>query len=144
MMRGTVDSMPAAQPVDGAPGPARLVLIVEDEPDNREIIRSVVEDIMGHAAALAADGEDALAAIGETAPDLILMDLMMPILNGFEAIRALKNDPATASIPVIAVSALSRARDQQQALDVGADDYISKPFDLDLLANKITALLPPR
>ena len=119
----------------------KLVLIVEDEPDNREIIRTVVEDLMGHAAALAADGEAALTAIARRRPDLILMDLMMPVLNGFDTIRALKSGPATAGIPVIALSALSRPRDQQQALAAGADDYISKPFDLDLLADKIEALL---
>jgi putative two-component system response regulator len=120
---------------------SKLVLIVEDEPDNREIIRTVVEDIMGHEAALAADGESALTAIGERVPDLILMDLMMPVLNGFETIHALKSQPATAAIPVIAISALSRARDQEQAFQAGADDYISKPFDLDLLAAKIAQQL---
>jgi CheY-like chemotaxis protein len=120
---------------------SKLVLIVEDEPDNREIIRTVVEDIMGHEAALAADGESALTAIGERVPDLILMDLMMPVLNGFETIHALKTHPATAAIPVIAISALSRARDQEQAFQAGADDYISKPFDLDLLAAKIAQQL---
>lgn len=119
----------------------KLVLIVEDEPDNREIIRTVVEDLMGHEAALATDGADALTAIGRRLPDLILMDLMMPVLNGFEAIQALKAQAATADIPVIAISALSRARDQQQALAAGANDYISKPFDLDLLAEKIAGLL---
>jgi CheY-like chemotaxis protein len=121
----------------------KLVLIVEDEPDNREIIRTVVEDIMGHEAALAADGESALTATGERVPDLILMDLMMPVLNGFETIHALKSQPATAAIPVIAISALSRARDQEQAFQAGADDYISKPFDLDLLAAKIAQQLQP-
>ena len=119
----------------------KLVLIVEDEPDNREIIRTVVQDIMGYEAALAADGEVALRAIAARRPDLILMDLMMPVLNGFEAIGALKTQPATAGIPVIAISALSRPRDHQQALDAGADDYISKPFDLDLLAVKIAEQL---
>lgn len=124
--------------------PSKLVLIVEDEPDNRDIIRTVVEDLMGHQAALATDGEDALAVIGQQPPDLILMDLMMPILNGFEAIHALKSDPATRPIPIIAISALSRQRDQQAAFDAGADDYISKPFDLDLLAEKIEGLLARR
>jgi CheY-like chemotaxis protein len=96
---------------------------------------------MGHQAALAADGESALTVIGERVPDLILMDLMMPVLNGFETIHALKSQPATAAIPVIAISALSRARDQEDALQAGADDYISKPFDLDLLAAKIAQQL---
>jgi CheY-like chemotaxis protein len=118
----------------------KLVLIVEDEPDNREIIRTVVEEIVGYEAALASDGEAALQAIATRTPDLILMDLMMPVLNGFETIRALKAQSATERIPIIAVSALSRPRDQEQAFEAGADDYISKPFDLDLLADKIAEL----
>ena len=118
----------------------KLVLIVEDEPDNREIIRTVVEEIVGYEAALASDGEAALQAIATHTPDLILMDLMMPVLNGFETIRALKAQSATERIPIIAVSALSRPRDQEQAFEAGADDYISKPFDLDLLADKIAEL----
>ncbi len=123
--------------------PKKLVLIVEDEPDNREIIRTVVEEILGYEAALATDGEMALQQITARRPDLILMDLMMPVLNGFDTIRALKTDHATAAIPVIAISALSRNRDQDQAREAGADDYISKPFDLDLLASKITEQAPP-
>ena len=120
----------------------KLVLIVEDEQDNREIIRTVVEEIIGYEAILASDGEGALRAIAARRPDLILMDLMMPVLNGFETLRALKAESDTATIPVIAISALSRPRDQDQAFDAGADDYISKPFDLDLLADKITQLAP--
>jgi len=121
-----------------------LVQIVEDEPDNREIIRTVVEDILGYETVLAADGDVALLVTLRRKPDLILMDLMMPVLNGFEAIKALKADAATAAIPVVAISALSRARDHQQALDAGADDYLSKPFDLDLLAQKVEQLLAAR
>lgn len=117
--------------------PRKLVLIVEDEPDNREIIRTVVEDLMGYEAALVSDGAAALTAVTERPPDLILMDLMMPVLNGFAAISAVKAGATTAGIPVIAISALGRPRDQQQALEAGADDYLSKPFDLDLLAEKI-------
>jgi len=123
--------------------PKRLVLVVEDEPDNGEIIRTVVVDIMGHDAVVVTNGEAALAAIAERPPDLIVMDLMMPVLNGFETIHALKTESATANIPVIALSALSRARDHQQALDAGATDYLSKPFDLDLLAAKIEQHLSP-
>lgn len=119
--------------VPGSEG-ERLVLIVEDEPDNREIMRAVVEDISGYRALLAADGAEALRLAGEHRPRLILMDLMMPVLDGFEAIRKLKAQEATASIPIVAVTALSRPTDRQHALENGADDYIGKPFDLDLLA----------
>ncbi len=121
--------------------PKKVVLIVEDEPDNREIIRTVVEDIMGYEAALAGDGEEALLLIAARPPDLILMDLMMPVLNGFETIRMLRGQAATAAIPVIAISALSRPRDQEQAREAGASAYISKPFDLDILTEIIAAHL---
>lgn len=126
------------------PGPVdepKLILIVEDEPDNREIMRTVVEDLLGQRALLAGDGETALALVRETNPSVVLMDLMMPILDGFEAIRRLKADPATAHIPVIAVTALGRSTDRQRALDIGADEYLSKPFDLDVLAKVLRRFL---
>ena len=119
--------------VPGSDG-ERLVLIVEDEPDNREIMRAVVEDILGYRAMLAADGEEALRLADEHRPRLILMDLMMPVLDGFEAIRKLKSQERTAGIPVVAVTALSRSVDLQRAVENGADEYIGKPFDLDQLA----------
>ncbi len=111
-----------------------LVLIVEDERDNREILRAVVEDMLGYRALLAADGEEALRLANDHSPCVILMDLMMPVLDGFETIRKLKTGHHTAAIPVVAISALSRPVDRQHALECGADDYLSKPFDLDLLA----------
>lgn len=122
-------------------GDSKLILIVEDEPDNREIMRTVVEDMLGHRALLAADGETALVLSRDTNPSLILMDLMMPILDGFETIKKLKADPTTARIPVIAVTALGRSTDRQRALDIGADDYLSKPFDLDVLAKVVKRLM---
>ncbi len=111
-----------------------FVLIVEDEYDNREIMRSVVEDMLGYKALLASDGSEALRLAVEHRPCMILMDLMMPVLDGFEAIRRLKADDATAGIPVVAVTALGRAVDQRQAAMSGADAYLSKPFDLELVA----------
>ena len=111
-----------------------LVLIVEDEHDNREIMRAVVEDILGYRALLAANGEEALRLATDHTPSLILMDLMMPVLDGFETIRNLKTGQDTAPIPVIAITALSRPVDRQRALEYGADAYLGKPFDLDLLA----------
>ncbi len=114
-----------------------LVLIVEDEPDNREIMRAVVEDILGYRALLAGDGEEALRLAREHGPRVILMDLMMPVLDGFEAIRQLKMEAGTAAIPVVALTALSRPVDRQRAMENGADYYIGKPFDLDLLARVV-------
>ena len=114
-----------------------LVLIVEDEPDNREIIQTVVEELLGLRSVPATDGKTALRLAATLKPSLIVMDLMMPVLDGFGAIRLLKSQPETATIPVIAISALSRSSDRQRALEAGAAAYLSKPFDLDSLAAAI-------
>src|SRR5436309_744806 len=106
----------------GAVHKDRLVLIVEDEPDNREIMKTVIEDMLGLRTLLASDGETALELAATLRPSLILMDLMMPVLDGFETIARLKGNEATAGIPVIAVTALGRASDRQRALEKGADD----------------------
>jgi CheY-like chemotaxis protein len=111
-----------------------LVLIVEDQPDNREILRTVVEDFLGLRSVVATDGEAALRLAATLKPSVVVMDLMMPVLDGFGAIKHLKSRPETAAIPVVAISALSRSSDRQRALDAGADGYLSKPFDLDSLS----------
>ena len=116
----------------------KLVLIVEDEPDNREIMRTVVEELLGLRAVLTSDGETAIRLAIELQPAVILMDLMMPVLDGFEAITRLRQNEITAQIPIIAITALGRPTDRQYALDAGATDYISKPFDLDVLAQTIS------
>lgn len=115
------------------------VLIVEDEPDNQEIVRAVVEDMVGCRAVLASDGLEALDRVSEEAPSLVLLDLMLPKLDGYEVARRLKGDPLTASIPIIAITALARPKDRARAIDAGCDDYLDKPFDLDLLERKIRA-----
>ncbi len=119
----------------------KLVLIVEDEPDNREIMRTVVEDILGYRAILADDGETALQVVATGGPDMVLMDLMMPVLDGFETIRRIKADRATRSIPVIAITALGGQVDRQRATDEGADGFLSKPFDLNELISVIQRYL---
>ena len=116
---------------------AKTILIVEDEFDNREIMRTVVEDLLGYTAVSVSDGASALNAISECLPDLILMDLMMPVLDGFEAIKRIKSRPETALIPVLAVSALSRPTDRERALASGAEDYVCKPFDIEQLTSLI-------
>ena len=114
-----------------------VVLIVEDEPDNLEIMRAVVEDMLGYKALLARDGASAIEVATTDQPRMILMDLMMPVLDGFEAIRRLKLAEATSHIPVIAITALGRAVDRERALGDGADEYLSKPFDLDILVSVV-------
>ena len=115
----------------------KVILIVEDEYDNREIMRTVVEDMLGYNVITATDGAAALQAISERLPDLILMDLMMPVLDGFEAIARIKSTPHMAHIPVLAVTALSRPSDRERALNQGAAECLSKPFDIEVLTSII-------
>src|SRR5438128_23994 len=116
--------------MEPATGRGTVVLIAEDEPDNREIMRAVVEDLLGFRAVLVSDGVAAIETASTSQPTVILMDLMMPVLDGFEATRRIKSSPTTSHIPVVAVTALSRPADHHRAVQEGADDYISKPFDL--------------
>ncbi len=113
------------------------VLIVEDEPDNQEIVRAVVEDMVGCSAVLASDGLEALDRASEERPSLVLLDLMLPRLDGYEVARRLKRDPLTRDVPIIAITALARPKDRVRATEAGCDDYVDKPFDLDLLEKKI-------
>ncbi len=113
------------------------VLIVEDEPDNQEIVRAVVEDMVGCKAVLASDGVEALARVSESLPSLVLLDLMLPKMDGYEVAKRLKSDPRSRHIPIIAITALARSADRARALECGCDDFVDKPFDLDALETKV-------
>ena len=108
-----------------------LVLIGEDEPDNRIILQTVVETLLGVRAEVAGDGLAVLASVERERPQVILLDLMMPGLDGFEVTRHLKANPATANIPIVAVSAMARPDDRETALAAGCDEFVRKPFELD-------------
>jgi putative two-component system response regulator len=103
------------------------VLVVDDTEANIDILM----DILGeeYDVAVAMDGESALEAVEEDPPDLILLDIMMPDIDGFEVCRRLKDNPDTASIPIIFLSALSEDEEKQKGLDLGAVDFMTKPFD---------------
>jgi two-component system cell cycle response regulator DivK len=111
--------------------PDALVLIGEDEPDNQVILQTVVESLLGVRAQVAGNGLAVLASVERERPQMILLDLMMPGLDGFQVTRHLKADPATASIPIVAISAMARPDDRETALAAGCDDFVRKPFDLD-------------
>ena len=107
----------------------RILLVVDDEPDNVELIRRIVEDSdLPVTFVTAANGDDALTCVREVKPDLVLMDLKMPVLDGWETARRLKTDPVTRAIPVIAVTAQAMAGDRERAIGAGCDDYLTKPF----------------
>jgi CheY-like chemotaxis protein len=118
-----------------------LVLIGEDEPDNRVILQTVVESLLGVRAEVASDGLAVLASVERERPRMILLDLMMPGLDGFQVTRQLKANPATAGIPIVAVSAMARPDDRETALAAGCDDFVRKPFELDDLEAVIRTYL---
>lgn len=127
-----------------APGTDRqlVVLVVEDEPDTRALLQAVVEDLLGGRGATAANGEQALALVAQAAPDVVLLDLMLPGMDGLAVATRLKGDPQTAHVPIIAVSALARPEDEQAARQAGCDAFVLKPFALEDIERAIRALLP--
>jgi two-component system, cell cycle response regulator DivK len=108
-----------------------LVLIGEDEPDNQVILQTVVETLVGARAVVAADGLAVLEWVERERPRMILLDLMLPRLDGLQVARQLKADPATRGIPIVAVSAMARPDDREAALAAGCDEFVRKPFELD-------------
>jgi CheY-like chemotaxis protein len=116
------------------------VLLVEDNEMNRDMLSRRLAR-RGYEVVIAVDGESGLALAGSEAPDLILMDMSLPVLDGWEATRRLKAEPATQHIPVIALTAHAMSSDRDKALEAGCDDYDTKPVELPRLLGKIEALL---
>jgi signal transduction histidine kinase/ActR/RegA family two-component response regulator len=119
----------------------RAVLVVEDEPQTQDLMRLVVEELLGGVARICADGEQAIREAAESPPALILLDLMLPRVSGWEVARRLRQSPRTSSVPIIAVSALSRSQEREAALHAGCDAYLTKPFTPDDLARLVTGTL---
>jgi CheY-like chemotaxis protein len=117
------------------------ILIVEDNELNRDMLSRRLER-RGFAVLLAVDGVTGLEVARAHAPDLILMDMSLPVMDGWEAARHMKSDPALKAIPVIALTAHAMANDREKALQAGCDDYDTKPIELARLLSKIEALLP--
>ena len=109
----------------------RRVLIVEDVELNRDLLAQLLED--DYSLVFATDGADGIAAAERERPDLILMDLSLPVVDGWEAIRRLKADSALAGIPVIALTAHAMGGDEEKARAAGCDDFLTKPIDEDRL-----------
>jgi adenylate cyclase len=119
--------------------PARI-LIVDDSPTNRDILVTRLAT-HGYDLTQAADGEEALAAVKTLVPDLVLLDVMMPRMNGIDACRLLKNDPTLPFIPVILVTAKADTKDVIAGLEAGADEYLTKPVDHRALVARVRAML---
>ena len=116
------------------------ILLVEDNEMNRDMLTRRLER-KGYEVVIAVDGKAGIDMASSATPDIILMDLSLPVIDGWEATRKIKADPATQQIPVIALTAHAMAGDEQKALEAGCDDYDTKPIDLKRLLGKIGNLL---
>ena len=117
------------------------ILVVEDNEMNRDMVGRRLER-RGYEVVVAVDGQEGVDMAHSENPDLILMDLSLPVLNGWEAPRQLKQDTKTNGIPIIALTAHAMASDRESAIEAGCDDYDTKPLEFSRLIGKIHALLP--
>jgi two-component system cell cycle response regulator len=115
-------------------------MIVDDNPQNVELLEAYLSALPCKVSR-ALDGEAALARVVDEAPDLILLDVMMPKMSGFEVCQRLKSDPATREIPVFMVTALNDVGDVERGADAGTDDFLSKPFNKVELLTRVRSLL---
>ena len=121
----------------------KKILVVEDTEDNRQILRDLL-GMAGYDMVEAHDGAEGVAKATEHKPDLILMDIQMPVMDGYEATRALKADPALQSVPVVALTAYAMPHEREQALAAGCAGHIEKPIDTStFIATLHTYLLSP-
>ena len=120
---------------------SKRILMVEDQPDSRQIIRDMVAGT-DYEITEAENGEEALAAIAKQRPDLILMDIQLPIMDGYTATRLIKTDPDLRSIPIIAVTSYALAVEEKKARAAGCDDYVTKPFSPRQMLAKIRQYMP--
>ena len=118
----------------------RTILVVEDQEDNRQILRDLLANA-GFEMIEAEDGVQAIAAASEHRPDLILMDIQLPMLDGYEATRRIKADPALAAIPIIVVTSYALSGDEDKAKAAGCDAYVAKPYSPRALLAKINEYL---
>jgi two-component system cell cycle response regulator DivK len=116
------------------------ILLVDDEEMNRDFLQRRLQK-RGYEVITAVDGRDACTRVIDLRPDLILMDMMMPNMDGLEATRSLRAVPETRDIPVIALTAQAMAGDREKVVEAGCDDYATKPIDLPELLDKIQRLL---
>ncbi|HET7190650.1 MAG TPA: response regulator [Pseudolabrys sp.] len=118
----------------------KRILVVEDQEDNRQILRDLLGSA-GYDLIEAENGEEALAAVSKHRPDLVLMDIQLPVMDGYEATRRLKADPEFKAIPVIVVTSYALSGDEGKAREAGCDAYVTKPYSPRLLLAKIKEFL---
>lgn len=119
------------------------ILYVEDNEDNIYVIKNRLGRA-GYTVLIATDGEQGVSMAASERPDLILMDLRLPVLDGWEAARRIKAQPETRDIPIIALTAHAMTGDREKALEAGCDDFDTKPVEMPRLLEKVRALLPKK
>jgi CheY-like chemotaxis protein len=127
-------------PVRGYEGDRRSILIVDDIGPNRAVLADLLEEL-GFETYEAPNGKIALQMAGELRPDLILMDSVMPVMDGHRATQLLRRTPGLEKVPIIAISASASASDAQESLAAGANAFVCKPVDFDVLLHEIAGLL---
>jgi len=120
---------------------SKLILVVEDQEDNRQILRDLLTSA-DYEMTEAENGQEALEAVAKQKPDLILMDIQLPVMDGYEATRRLKGNPAYKDIPLIVVTSYALSGDEGKARDAGCDAYVTKPYSPRQLLAKIREFLP--
>lgn len=124
--------------------PPSSVLIVDDNPQNLELLSAYIEDVPNITIIPASNGTEALGKVAQFKPDLILLDIMMPKMSGFEVCRMLKADPKTRDIQIIMVTALNEVGDHERAVDCGTDEFLTKPVNRIELITRVKSLLRVR
>lgn len=120
---------------------SKKILVVEDQEDNRQILRDLLASA-GFDMVEAENGEAGVQAAADEKPDLILMDIQLPVMDGYEATRRIKADPALKSIPVIVVTSYALSGDEEKARAAGCDGYVTKPYSPRQLLAKVREYLP--
>ncbi len=120
----------------------KTILIVEDNEDNLVVYRTILEHV-GYDVIEARDGEEGIARANEEHPDLVLMDISIPKIDGWEATRRLKSEPATRDIPIIALTAHALDEDREKAMSVGCDGYLAKPVEPRRVVEEVQRYLGP-
>jgi len=131
-------------PQEEKPLPASKVLVVDDNLQNLELLCAYMEEVPNVTTISASNGVEALAKVAQDCPDLILLDVMMPKMSGFEVCRQLKSDPETRDIQIIMVTALNEVGDHERAVDCGTDEFLTKPVNRIELITRVKSLLRVR
>lgn len=129
---------------DDEPLPPSRVLVVDDNAQNLELLCAYMEDVPNVTTIPATNGVEALAAVADDPPDLILLDIMMPRMSGFEVCRQLKSDPETRDIQIVMVTALNELGDHERAVECGTDEFLTKPVNRVELITRVKSLLRVR